>query len=46
MYLIHKGSVKLYATNDMPFASFNIGNSFGEPEMILNYKRNGIAKTG
>ena len=45
MYLIHKGSVRLYSSNDMPFANFKVHHALGDAEMFLNFRRNGTAIT-
>ena len=45
MYLIYKGSVRLYASNDLPFAHFRVNYSLGDSEMLLNFRRNGTAIT-
>lgn len=44
MYLVFKGTVKLYAENDFPFAIFRDGSNFGEVDILCNQKRNGTAK--
>ena len=45
MYLIHKGTVKLYAENDYPFAQYKNGAHFGEADMFCGTTRNGTAQT-
>ena len=43
MFMIHSGSVKLYAENGYPFAQYISSKTFGEVEVILNIRRNGTA---
>lgn len=42
--MIHKGTVKLYAENNFSFMTFNLNESFGDTEVMLNLKRQGTAR--
>jgi CRP-like cAMP-binding protein len=44
LYLIHKGSVKLYAENGYPFVQYKQGDQFGECDLLCNTRRLGSAQ--
>jgi len=43
VYIIYKGTVKLYAENGFPFSTFTNGQHFGDVDTFCGIKRNGIA---
>jgi signal-transduction protein with cAMP-binding, CBS, and nucleotidyltransferase domain len=45
MFLIHKGTVKLYAENGYPFIQFKNGQHFGDVDLFCGIRRNGTAQT-
>ena len=45
MYLIHSGTVKIYAENGFAFATFRKGMNFGDSEILIGMRRNGTART-
>jgi signal-transduction protein with cAMP-binding, CBS, and nucleotidyltransferase domain len=42
--LINKGTVKLIAENNFPFAIYKTGEHFGLADMLSGVKRNGTAQ--
>lgn len=45
IYLIYKGTVKLYAENGYPFAIYRKGDTFGDIDVFCGTRRNGTAIT-
>lgn len=43
MFMIHKGTVKLYADNGFPFSQYMAGMHFGDADMLCETRRNGTA---
>ena len=43
LFLIHKGSVRLLAENNFPFAVYKAGDYFGFADMFSGVRRNGTA---
>lgn len=44
LFLIHKGTVKLIAENNYPFAMYRSGDHFGFVDMFSGIRRNGTAQ--
>jgi len=43
LYLIYKGTIKLYADNSFSFATYTKSMQFGDVDMFCNIRRNGTA---
>lgn len=44
LFIIHKGTVKLYADNGYPFSQYKSGMHFGDADLLCGTRRNGTAK--
>jgi len=43
IYMIHQGTIKLFAENGYPFKIYRDGDVFGEADCLTGIRRNGTA---